>query len=100
MPFKNIFYAFNFSFYVFFYFNSFLSELQVCYTCFNRFAILEIKSSSALVFCLGGNFILGFPLILLLLLLCYFEFDFLPVDLDEGGGGIYAWKSLYILSAT
>lgn len=66
--------------------------LHVAYTCFNLFAIEASKSSSALVFCRGGNFIPGFG---------YFDLAFLEVDrADVGGGGIYAWKSLYILSAT
>jgi hypothetical protein len=66
--------------------------LQVTSTCFNRFAIDEIKSSSIFAFCFGGNFILGVGI-------CYLDFAFRYDDLEEGGG-IYAWKSLYILSAT
>ena len=69
---------------------------HVCYTCFNLFAIDVSKSSSAWVFCLGGNFTPPKFGVWIL----YLELDFRS-DLDElGGGGIYIWKSLYTLSAT
>lgn len=77
-------------------FNSNFKLLHVISTCFSLFAIVVIRSSSAFVFCLGGNFIGA-----LLWGDGYFDFAFLEVDLaEEGGGGIYPWKSLYILSAT
>lgn len=73
-------------------FNSFLRLLFVISTCFSLFAIDEMRSSSAFVLCLGGNFGVGTT---------SFDLPFLSTDREEeGGGGIYDWKSRYILSAT
>lgn len=55
--------------------------MQLCYKCFSLLAIEEIKSSSAFVFCFGGNLIGGVGP-------GSFDLVFLSDLEDEGRGGI------------